>query len=408
MKFSVRNIFFTIFILLLSPMVFAIEEIPLQTDNNNLKMEIFEENQEDEISEEEEYQDISSKPLKNNVYEKGLKEKLKDVYELEVSDNDHQEFLFNNILTKKFENGPLDNIGVWGVWRGALNIDMFKHNTNTTVNYNILESRLHGNFKNKKTSFIITTRFVPQNEFGFMQNLFADFFIRHKINKNTTITMGNSRTHTGQEGAKTELLLPLYAYSQISRNFGNIRKLGVRINGDYKLIDYDIGGYSSGTYFREYFPGAEFNGWVNVKPFGNKSKKYGKLVIGGGYNGGHNRIDYSILSGYVGYNYKKLWTNFETAIADGYNGSKGISSNGACGFAYTLGWKFTPHIQLIGRIDQFDPNRQKSHDLQREYTIGLNWFIKGQAMKVVFNYVFCDNQSKPNSHKLILATQILL
>ncbi len=70
-------------------MVFAIEEIPLQTDNNNLKMEIFEENQEDEISEEEEYQDISSKPLKNNVYEKGLKEKLKDVYELEVSDNDH-------------------------------------------------------------------------------------------------------------------------------------------------------------------------------------------------------------------------------------------------------------------------------------------------------------------------------
>ena len=51
-------------------MVFAIEEIPLQTDNNNLKMEIFEENQEDEISEEEEYQDISSKPLKNNVYEK--------------------------------------------------------------------------------------------------------------------------------------------------------------------------------------------------------------------------------------------------------------------------------------------------------------------------------------------------
>ena len=83
-------------------MVFAIEEIPLQTDNNNLKMEIFEENQEDEISEEEEYQDISSKSLKNNVYEKGLKEKLKDVYELEVSDNDHQEFLFNNIFTCYF------------------------------------------------------------------------------------------------------------------------------------------------------------------------------------------------------------------------------------------------------------------------------------------------------------------
>ena len=40
----------------------------------------------------------------------------------------------------------------------------------------------------------------------------------------------------------------------------------------------------------------------------------------------------------------------------------------------TAGWKFNPHWQLIGRVDQFDPNRDVSNDLRREYTIGLNWF----------------------------------
>lgn len=389
-------------------MVFAIEEIPLQTDNNNLKMEIFEENQEDEISEEEEYQDISSKPLKNNVYEKGLKEKLKDVYELEVSDNDHQEFLFNNILTKKFENGPLDNIGVWGVWRGALNIDMFKHNTNTTVNYNILESRLHGNFRNKKTSFIITTRFVPQNEFGFMQNLFADFFIRHKINKNNTITMGNSRTHTGQEGAKTELLLPLYAYSQISRNFGNIRKLGVRINGDYKLIDYDIGGYSSGTYFREYFPGAEFNGWINLKPLGKTNGKYGDLKIGGGLTSGRRHFNYTVVGGYVRYKYKKFGADFEIANADGYNGRVGYSTTHARGYYTTLYYDINKKLQLIARYDEFIPNCNYSNKRAREYSAGVNYFIKGPALKLIVNYIFRQDDYSQDSHRILVGTQVML
>ena len=75
----------------------------------------------------------------------------------------------------------------------------------------------------------------------------------------------------------------------------------------------------------------------------------------------------------------------------------------------SYGWlEVTPHLQLIGRFDQFDPNRDASNDLKREYTVGLNWFIKGQALKVVFNYVFCQNQATEDSHKLILATQILL
>ena len=43
-----------------------------------------------------------------------------------------------------------------------------------------------------------------------------------------------------------------------------------------------------------------------------------------------------------------------------------------------------------------------------EYTVGLNWFIRGQALKVILNYVFCNNQNRQDSHKIILATQIMI
>ena len=46
--------------------------------------------------------------------------------------------------------------------------------------------------------------------------------------------------------------------------------------------------------------------------------------------------------------------------------------------------------------------------MRREYTAGINYFIKGQALKLILNYVFCQNQSAPDSHRIMLGTQILL
>ena len=69
-------------------------------------------------------------------------------------------------------------------------------------------------------------------------------------------------------------------------------------------MDYNLSLGSAGRYISSGLPGAEFNGWVNVKPFGNRSKKFGKLVVGGGFNGGHNRIDYAVATGYIGYHHK--------------------------------------------------------------------------------------------------------
>lgn len=324
-----------------------------------------------------------------------------------ITRTDIQSFLLKDELTYQYEKGPLHKIQVYGGYRGSVN-GIF--NPQYTTKYDNLTTNIgaYGVFKNKDYKFKLAFKPIPQEGLNVIDGLVADAYITNTKLPHHQIIAGYSRVQTGVEGGTSSFIIPFVARSQIARNFGNARSMSVKVLGNYEYVDYNIAFGSSGRFVTSGFPGAEFTGWLNIKPFGSQDKKLGKLTIGGGFNGGHNGIDYGVGSIYVGYKHKKLWTNFEAAIADGYSGSNGISANKAAGFAATAGWKFTPHFQLIGRIDQFDPNRDKSNDLQREYTIGLNWFIKGQALKIVLNYVFCQNQSKDDSHKIILATQVLL
>lgn len=337
-----------------------------------------------------------------------LKEKLHDVFDLQVSDNEHVEYLLDNILTKKFKKGPFDNIGIWGLWRGGLSESFVKGDNHTNVNYDILETRLHGTFANKKTSFVITTRYVPQKEFTFMQNLFSDVYIRHRFNKSAVLTIGNTRTHTGEEGSWSELLIPFYSRSQISRQFGNIRKLGVRLSGETKYVDYDIAGNSSGTYFTSFFPGAEFCGWINFKPLANTDGKYGSLKIGGGLTAGRRHFNYNNIGAYVSYKYKRFKVDFECANGDGYNGRMGAAKVHARGYYTTLYYDLTKKLQLVARFDDFIPNCHDSSHHTREYSTGLNFFIKGQALKLMLNYIFREDSIAGNSHKIMIGTQIVL
>ena len=127
------------------------------------------------------------------------------------------------------------------------------------------------------------------------------------------------------------------------------------------------------------------------------------------YKSGSRNNSYTVKGAYIGYEYKKLWINFEYADADGYNGPVGYSvDKKAKGFYSTLAYRITPKVQLLLRYDQFDPNKELANNNKKEYVAGINYFIKGQGLKLVFNYVFCQNQSAKDSHKLILGTQILL
>ena len=137
--------------------------------------------------------------------------------------------------------------------------------------------------------------------------------------------------------------------------------------------------------------------------------KYGELTLGGGLQTGKRTCNYTVAGAYLGYKYKKWWANFEWADADGYNGPIGYSvDTKASGFYSTLAYRVTPKLQALIRYDQFDPNNNVANNNRKEYVAGINYFIKGQAVKLMLNYIYCDNDAAKNSHRLVLGTQFVL
>ena len=268
---------------------------------------------------------------------------------------------------------------------------------------------LDGTFKGGKEDFRIMLDTSPDPAEPFIQHLFQDLYISTKRIPHHRILVGNSPPGVGYEGAGSAFTLPFAARSQISRNFGTARKLGVRVMGNYSLLEYDLGGYSSGTNFSSFFPGAEFDGWVNLKPLGKTNGKYGKLTLGGGIAAGQrDSQSFNVIGAYIGYRYKRFWTKAEFANADGSNGLSGFTTKQRQGWYVTVGYKLTKKLELVARYDEFNPDKDIKNNNQREYSAGINYYIKGQALRVLLNYVFCQNQAKSDSHRIVVGLQILL
>ena len=159
---------------------------------------------------------------------------------------------------------------------------------------------------------------------------------------------------------------------------------------------------------REFFPGVEFTGWVNLKPLGKTDGRYGDLKLGGGVSSGHNNFTYNVIGAYARYQYKKFRADFEYANADGYNGNLGLSDNHARGMYATAYYRINPKVELLARYDTFQPNLDVSNGDITEYVFGVNYYIKGQGLRLMLNYIFRNSSFDEDSHRIIFGTQILL
>ncbi len=343
-----------------------------------------------------------------NREEGSLFYKINKALKAEVKRTDYSNHLFKDVLTADFDKGPIDRIQFYGKYRGNLSFNFMQNDYNSEYDITSIDVGMMGQLNPEyKTDFKLQFKLTPTNELTFFQNLISDAYIVNFAIPNHQIMVGNSRNQVGYEGGMSTSYVPFVLRSQISRTFGNTRAFGVRVIGNYPLIDYSLAANSSDRFFKEFFPGSEFTGWVNLKPLGKTNGRYGKLVIGGGLNTGKKHENYTVSGAYIGWNYKDFMANFEYAIADGYN-ARVLSTNKSQGFYTTIGYKLTPKIQLVARYDHFDPNREINGDIRREYSAGINYFIIGQGMRILLNYVYCDNENLEDSHRLILGTQILL
>lgn len=342
--------------------------------------------------------------------EETFSQKVHKILEGEVERTDVPYHLLAEKLTYHCKKGPLESVRLWGSIQPQLGVSL-GHNLPTTVDYSEdhFNIGIDGKFRGGKEDFRLMVNLNPHHNRNFWQHLPADIFIASNRIPHHRVILGNSRPLVGIEGGQSPYTLPFVNRSQISRTYGTVRKFGVRVLGDYSFVDYEFGGFSSDTYFRKFFPGVEFNGWVNIKPLAKTDGRYGKLKLGGGINGGqYGSGEFFVAGAYAGYEYKKFFANFEWAQADGSNGATGYTNTKSTGFYATIGYNITKKLQILARYDQFDPNRDVAHNLRREYTAGINYFLKGQGLKLILNYVFCQNQGANDSHRIMVGTQILL
>jgi len=343
--------------------------------------------------------------------EKTLREKLNDVYHLEITEIDKPTYLFEEILTKKFSKDSFwDSVHVGGGYTAFAEMDFIDNGSiKGSYNFSAISPFIEGKSKNGKLDARLMLRFNPQTSMNWMQYLVSDAYIGLNVIPHHRIQIGSFRPPVGYEGQLSTYVLDYMNRSYIASTFGTTRKFGARIKGDYKLVDYDFGGYSSDTFWQEFFPGGEFIGWVNLKPLGLTDGKYGNLVLGGGIQTGHRNCNYTVASTHLGYYYKKFAFDFEYANADGYNGFQmQATDKKAAGFYASASYRITPKLQVLACYDQFDPDKNVSSNMKRAYTFGINYFIKGQGLKLMFNYAFCQNQAERNSHAIMLGTQLLL
>ena len=329
------------------------------------------------------------------------------IYKKDIERTSIPSFLLKDELTFKYKKGLVDKIQFYGAFQGYTDFSFNDSDFDTTYDFGFAEAGLIGDFKDRNTNFKLQFNFKEGANRSYLQGLITDAYFMNTSIPHHKIIVGNSRNQVGFEGGMSSYILPFISRSQISRTFGNTRALGARIVGNYDLIDYSFAFNSSDRFFKDFFPGSEFTGWVNIKPLGKTDGKFGDIVIGGGLNTGKNNTDYSVAGLYASYRYKKFMANFEYSNADGYNGTY-LSTDRAEGFYTTLSYRLNKKIHLLARYDWFDPNKNITNDNRKEYTFGLNYFLKGQAIRLILNYVFCNNQNMEDSHRILLGTQFLL
>lgn len=361
----------------------------------------------------------------NADFKAQAEEENREMTKIEKAEYDMHEALHGEItetskLSKKglladktkmtFEEGPLESLsplysykgGFQNIWSG----DTYQNTLyNTDSNFALLE----GKFRNKKTSFRIMGLF-NQGKVGhdFFNDVWGDMYIMHALTKQDQILVGYSRNFVGLEGSASPLGLPFFSRSQIAKTYNNVRALGAKAQGSHKMYDYNIGVFSAGRYFMDWFPGPEFVASAGIKPLGMTNGKWGKLLVGGGINAGNNDNQYTVGSAYVDYEYKRLNATIEYGSADGSNGSTGCTKNQSEGFNGTLAYRISPRLQALVRYDHFDPNKNKMNDIRREYTVGLNYFIKDQSLKLIVNYIMYSIENGNYGSKILVGTQIIL
>ena len=358
-----------------------------------------EENDDDDLTE-----IILEKPTKESIIETIIQKEDKKPLASRILHTEAKIWDLFDINGYEFESGPVKNLKINGYFRFDNAMTAKRHEDfSSLMTFDSVELQTETLFRDGKTKLSASYNFVRNLDYDndFFEKI-SNLYVDHAFNKNQTIRIGSARVPMGIEGGLSSSAIKFVTRSQIARNLGDARSLGIRNIAKYKYIDYDLGFYDSSRFMQRLFQGQEFSGIVSVKPLAKYGDKYGKLKLGASIDVGNADNSYSVFGAHAQYNYKKFYWDFEYAQARGIGG-KYIKIGDAHGFYTTLSYYLRDNVEILGRYDFYQ--NDKNDKITQEFTAGLNYYTHPNC-KFVVNYVYAmsDTSAIP-SHKIYMGAR---
>ena len=256
-------------------------------------------------------------------------------------------------------------------------------------------------------------------------NILQEIVVSYQLNKTATnsnsIDVGQFKIPVGYESLVSSSALPFVerpliftARDPFDGGYGDVRDTGLQLNS--KLNDFDLKvGVFNGIGDRQNALALSDEKAILGRVAYNGVKNLSLGISGGvgntGTNGSANgatvtrRAHRNLLNLFAAYNKDKIYAAGEFLRGDavpitfGTNNSTNapiiVNGRDIQGYYAAAGYMFTPKLQGVVRYDNLNTNRSQSDMTLRDYTLGLNYFVKGNEAKVQFNVV--DHEGDTNA-----------
>lgn len=253
-----------------------------------------------------------------------------------------------------------------------------------------------------KGSFAEDIDFVLQSEFGSgklgTNNSYSaqltDVYMVWKKFDYANVTVGQFKTPYGYEQLASDTKLPLIERSQASDKLTLSRQIGAMVSGDFfkERLHYAAGlfngnGTNNGTNDNDEFASVGRVSGVVV----DKAKL--KLTAGanafrtddtGTFTGTRTGYGFDVQARSGRFDFASEWLRTESDPEVG-------AQTTAEGWSALVGYQLVPKkLQAVLRYETYDPNTSVDANEDDVWTLGFNYFLKGDDLKLSLNYLLGD------------------
>ena len=246
-----------------------------------------------------------------------------------------------------------------------------------------------------------------------LQEIVLSYDINKTAKNSNAIDIGQFKIPVGYESLVSSSALPLVERPLIftvrdpfDGGYGDVRDTGAQLRSTFQDFDLRVGVFN-GIGDRQNARALSDNKAILGRLAYTGVKNLTLGVSGGAGNTGTTqtaggvtatrRADRTLFNLFAAYNKNKIYAATEylrgdavpinLRAANGNTTAINVAGRDIAGYYGTLGYMITPKLQGVFRYDNLDTDRNAGNSTLEDYTLGLNYFLKGNEAKLQFNVI---------------------